>query len=57
MEKMSFEVVLLGDEEILSLNQQVISLDLQKETSGGAGKVIIGIILFLSIYLLVMAVT
>jgi hypothetical protein len=58
LEKMSFEVGLLSDEEILSLNQQVMSLDLQKETSGGAGKVIIGIILFaLSIYLLVAAVT
>lgn len=58
LEKMSFEVGLLSDEEILSLNQQVMRLDLQKETSGGAGRVIIGIILFaLSIYLLVAAVT
>ena len=58
LEKMSFEVGLLSDEEILSLNEQVMRLDLQKETSGGAGRVIIGIILFaLSIYLLVAAVT
>jgi len=58
VEKISFEVALLSDEEILSLNQQIMSLDLQKETSGGAGKVIIGIILLaLSIYLLVVALT
>jgi hypothetical protein len=58
LKKISLEVALLSDEEILSLNQQMMSLDLQKETSGGAGKVIIGIILLaLSIYLLVAAVT
>lgn len=57
-ETMNLGVALLSDEEILNLNQQVMSLDLQKETSGGAGKVIIGIILLaLSIYLLVAAVT
>ncbi len=58
LEKMSLEVGLLSDEEILRLNQQVMGLDLQKETSGGAGRVIIGIIILaISIYFLVQRVT
>jgi hypothetical protein len=58
LEKINFEVALLSDEEILSLNQQMMGLDLQKETAGGAGKVIVGIILLaISMYLLVKAVT
>jgi hypothetical protein len=58
LEEINSKVALLSDEEILSLNQQMMSLELQKKTSGGAGKMIIGIILLaLSIYLLVEAVT
>jgi hypothetical protein len=58
VEKINLKVALLSDEEILGLNQQMMSLDLQRGTSGGAAKVIIGIILLaLSIYFLVEAVT
>jgi hypothetical protein len=58
LQKVKSQVALLSDEEILNLNRQMMSLDLQKETAGGAGGVIIGLILLaLSIYLLVLAVT
>lgn len=54
LEKVKSQVALLSDEEVLNLNRQMMRVDLQKETVGGAGRVIIGLILLaLSIYMLV----
>jgi hypothetical protein len=48
------QLALLSDEEVLALNRQIQSLDLQQETVGGVGGKIMGLILFaLSVYLLV----
>ena len=53
-EKVKFQVSLLSDEEVINLNRQVMDLDLQKETAGGAARTLLGLILLaLSIYLLV----
>jgi hypothetical protein len=52
--KVIFQVSLLSDEEVINLSRQIMDIDLQKETVGGALGKIIGLILFaLSIYLLV----
>jgi hypothetical protein len=58
LENAEFQVALLTDEEALRLNRQIMSLDLQNRTAGGAVRVIIGLILLaLSIYWLVNKVT
>jgi hypothetical protein len=52
--KVAFQVSLLSDEEVINLSRQIMDLDLQKETAGGALGKLVGLILFaLSIYLLV----
>jgi hypothetical protein len=53
LSKIKTQLALLSDEEALLLNKQLMNLDLQGETAGGAGGVIVGLILFaLSIYFL-----